>query len=73
MTPIVGTLIVGSPERQIVGVLIVRFLEHQQRNVNLQKKGRFGNGGLTVSSMIKSTKGVKREKRTGIVRISYLT
>ena len=27
-TPIVETLIVGSPERQIVGVLIVRFPEH---------------------------------------------
>ena len=70
--PIVGILIVGSPERQIVGVLIVRFPEHQQHNVNLQKKGRFGNGGLTASSMIKSAKGVEREKRTRIVRISYL-
>ena len=34
-TPIVGTLNVGSPEHQIVGVLIVRFLEHQQHNRNL--------------------------------------
>ena len=35
MTPIVGTLIFGSPERQVVGILIVNFPEHQQRNVNL--------------------------------------
>ena len=34
----VGTLIVESPERQVLRALIVRFLEHQQRNVNLQKR-----------------------------------
>ena len=70
--PSVGTLIVGSLERQIVGVLIVRFPEYQQRNVNLQKE-RLGSGGLAVSSMIKLAKNVEREKRIGAVRIAYLS
>ena len=48
----VGTLIVGSPERQIVGSLIVRFSEHQTRNVNLQK-GHSEGAGLVASPMIK--------------------
>ena len=69
--PIVGTLIVGSPERQIVGVLIVSFPEHQQHNVNLQK-GRFDCGGPAASLMIKSAKNAEREKRIGTVRIGYL-
>ena len=43
-TPIVGSLTVKSPERQIVGVLIVRFLEYQQRNVNLQNGSSDGGG-----------------------------
>ena len=37
-TVIVGTLIFGSPERQVVGILIVNFPEHQQHNVDLQKR-----------------------------------
>ena len=67
---IVGTLIVGSHKRQVVGALIVRFLEHQQRNVNLDnltswplveqyelaQKGRSGDSGLAASPMIKSAK-----------------
>ena len=69
---IVRTLIVGSPERQIVGVLIVRFLEHQQRNMNM-KKGRSGGSGLVASPMIKSAKNAKREKRKGAARIAYIS
>ena len=65
----VGTLIVRSFRRQIVGVLIVRFLEHQQRNMNLQK-GRSGDGGLTTSPMIKLAKNAKKEKKIR-VRIVY--
>ena len=67
---IVGTLIVGSPKHQVVGALIVIFLEYQQRNVNLDnltswalaeryepaKKGRSRDGGPTASPMIKSAK-----------------
>ena len=30
---LVGSLIVGSPERQVEGNLIVKFPEHQQHNV----------------------------------------
>ena len=45
--------------------------EHQQRNVNLQKK-RFSGGRLAASPMIKSAKNAKREKRIGVVRIDYL-
>ena len=67
----IGTLIVESLERQIVGVLIVRFLEHQQRNVNLQK-GSSNSGGPIASLMIKSAKNEDREKRIGVVRIAYL-
>ena len=70
-TLFVGFLIVRSPEHQIVRVLIIRFLEHQQRNVNLQK-GRFDDGGPAASPMIKSAKNAKREKRVGVVRIAYL-
>ena len=58
---IVGTLIVRSLKRQIVGVLIVGLLEHQQCNVNLQKRSSDG-GGSATSSMIKSAKA-EREKR----------
>ena len=50
-------------ERQIVGVLIVKFPEHQQKNVNLQK-GRSGSGGLAAFPMIKLVKSTEREKRT---------
>ena len=32
---IVGTLNTGSPKCQIVGVLIIRFSEKQERNMNL--------------------------------------
>ena len=32
---LVGSLIVGSPERQVEGNLIVKFPEHQQHNVAL--------------------------------------
>ena len=60
------------PKRQIVGVLIVRFPKHEQRNENLQK-GRSGGGGPIASPMIKSTKGAEREKKIGVVRITYLT
>ena len=67
----IGTLIVGSPKRQIVGVLIIKFPEHQQRNVNMQK-GCFNGGVSTTSWMIKSAKGAEREKRIGVVRIAYL-
>ena len=49
-----------------MGVLIVRFPEHQQRNVNLQK-GRFDGGGPAVSLMIKSAKSTEREKRIGVL------
>ena len=70
--PIVGTLIVGSPEHQIAGVLIVRFLEHQQRNVNLQK-GHCVSGEPAASPMIKLAKSAEKEKRTRIVRIAYLS
>ena len=42
----VGTLIVGSPERQIVGVLIVRFLEHQ---LSHPYSGSDSNGGSEPS------------------------
>ena len=62
----VGTLIVRSLERQIVGVLIVNFHEYQQCNV------RFGGGGLVVSPMIKSSKNAEMEKRIEAVRIAYL-
>ena len=58
----IETLIVKSPERQIVGVLIIIFPEHQQRNVNLQK-GHYGGDGAAVSPMIKSEKSAEREKR----------
>ena len=68
---LVGTLIIGSPEHQIIGVLIVRFPDHQQRNVNLQK-GCSDNGGLTASPMTKSAKGAEREKIIGVVRIAHL-
>ena len=73
----VGTLNVGSPKCQVVGALIVRFSEHQQRNVNpdymtswasearckLAKKGWSDNGGPTISPMIKLAKiwRVRRE------------
>ena len=67
----VGTLIVGSPEHQIVGSLIVRFSEHQHRNVNLQK-GHSEGAGLVASPMIKSAKSEEREKRIGEFRIAYL-
>ena len=67
----VGTLIVGSPERQIVGGLIIRFPEHQQRNVNLQK-GRFNSDEPTAYPMIKLAKSVEKEKIIGVVRIAYL-
>ena len=69
---IVGTLIDGSPECQIVEVLTVKFPEHQQRNVNLQK-GCSGGGGSAASPMIKLAKIVEREKRIGAVRIDYLS
>ena len=69
--PIVETLIVGSPECQIVGVLIIRFLEHRQHNVNFQK-GRSDNDGSAASPVIKLAKNVEREKRIGVVRIAYL-
>ena len=50
----------------------MRFFEHQQCNVNLQK-GRSNNGGSTASPMIKSgKKNEEREKRVGAVRIAYL-
>ena len=58
----IGTLIVGSPKCQIIRVLIVKFLEHQQRNVNVQK-GSFNGGVSTTSRMIKSAKGAERKKR----------
>ena len=67
----VGTLIVGSSERQIVGGLIIRFLEHQQRNVNLQK-GSFKGDGWTPYLIIKLEKSVEKEKIIGVVRIAYL-
>ena len=70
--PIVRTLIVGSLERQIVGVLIVRFLEHQQSNLNM-KKGRSGYSGSATSPMIKSAKNAEREKRKGAARIAYIS
>ena len=68
---IVRTLTFRSPERKIVGVLIVKFLEHQQRNVNLQK-GRLGGGRPAPSLMIKSETNTERKKRIGAVRIAYL-
>ena len=71
LVTVVGTLIVESLERQIVGVLIIRFPEHQQHNVNLQK-GCFSSSGPAASPMIKSTKGAEREKIIGVVRIAYL-
>ena len=70
LMPIVGTLIVVSHESQIVGVLIIRFPEHQQRNVNLEKR-RSGDGGPVASPMIKSAKSTKMKKRIGVVRIAY--
>ena len=66
ITNTIRTLIVRSPERQIVRDLIVRLPKHQQRNVNLQK------GHSTASPMIKSTKNAEREKRIGVVRIAFL-
>ena len=69
--PLVGSLIVGSPKRQIVRVLNVRFSEHQQRNVNLQKR-RSGGDRSAASMMIKLAESTKREKRIGVVRIAYL-
>ena len=68
----IRTLKVRSPERQIVRVLIVIFLEHQKRNVNLQK-GHFGSGGSVASLMIKSSKSTEWEKRIGLVRIAHLS
>ena len=69
MAPIVGTLIIRSPERQVVGALIVRFSKHQQCNVNLNyltswvsaawckhAKERFDDGGSAASSMVKLAK-----------------
>ena len=70
--PIVGTLIVKSLERQIVGILIVRFPEHQQRNVNLQR-GRSCDSGSITSPMIKSAKSAEREKRIEVVKMAYLS
>ena len=66
----VGTLDVGSLERQVVGVLVVEFPKYQQCNVNLDyltswvlaaqckptKNGWSGNGGPAASPIIKSVK-----------------
>ena len=66
---IVGTLI---PEREIIGVLIIRFSGHQQLSVNLQERHSDG-GGPIASLIIKSKKKkIEREKRIGVVRIAYL-
>ena len=67
----VWTLIFGSPERQVVGILIISFPEHQQHNVNLQK-GRFDGSGSVASPMIKLAKNMEREKRISGVGIAYL-
>ena len=67
----VGTLIIRSLKRQIVGGLIIKFPKHQQRNVNLEK-GRFDSDGPTASPMIKLEKSMEKEKIIGVVRISYL-
>ena len=74
---IVGTLIVGSPERQVVRTLIVRFPKHQQRNVNpncmtswaLAARCKPAKKGIQA---IKFAKNVEREKRIGAVGIAYL-
>ena len=68
----VGTLIVGSPDHQIVGVLIVSFPKYQQRNVNLQKGSSEGGGPATFPMIKSAKKMVKMEKRIGAVRIGYL-
>ena len=52
---IVGTLVFGSPKRQVVGILIVSFPKHRQHNANLQKR-RSGCNGLIASPMIKLEK-----------------
>ena len=62
--PIVGTLIFGSPDCQVVGILIVSFPEHELRNANLQK-GHFDGSGPTASPMIKLAKNIEREKSSG--------
>ena len=64
-------MIFGSLERQVVGVLIVNFHEHQQHNVNLQK-GRSGDNRPIASPMIKSAKNLERKKRISGVGIAYL-
>ena len=69
--PIVGTLIFGSLDCQVIGILIVSFPEHELCNANLQK-GRSNSSGVTGSPMIKLAKNMEREKSSGGVGSAHL-
>ena len=68
----VGILIVGSLERQVIGVLIVSFPEHQQHNASLQKESSGGSGPAT-SPMIKSTKKCREGEENRCMQLELLT
>ena len=57
-----GTSILGSPNSQVIRILIVSLPKHQQRNANLQK-GCSGGSSPIASPMIKLAKIWRRARR----------